>query len=153
MSIKFLSNRWVAIFFAIVFIGPLTWIALDRTPPFILLSGVSIPAEIKRGSDYRIEWTIRNIPGKKCQGTAYRFLRDSSGRMWTFLPSPASFGLIDDNMSMSETHVSGYQRKMPSDVALGEAKFYFQVQFFCNITQYIWPLIVEYPSVDTKIID
>lgn len=140
-------TNFIAALFAILIGGPFAWEMFDRTPPIHILKGITLPAEIERGSIFRIEWTI--IPGdeKNCPGMVYRYLRDSAGNLWTFEPTPASFGIMP--IGLGQVMIMGITHFAPPDATPGQATMYVRATYVCNFTQYLWPLNVYAPPVST----
>lgn len=137
---------------AILIAGPIGWMFLDRTPPYIISEGATVPRQIKRGHEYRIQWKFNNLP-KSCSGTVYRFLIDSSDppNIWVSIPSAATFGYLDE--SIEKGIIMGYPRILPPDVALGPAEIHISTTFLCNFTNLLWKLVVIAPVVHTTIVD
>lgn len=149
----FLRKNIYAALFAIFVIGPITWVAMDREPPFLLTEGHTIPAKIRHGELFQLQWKYYNLP-RRCPGIIYLYLRDSSGKIWVGEPMTAAFGLItEDSVEIKGTLISGHKRVMPDDIAPGPAKIYLTNDFYCNFTQYLWPLRVSFGPVDTVVLD
>lgn len=144
-------SNFLAAMIAMLIGGPLVWEFSDRTPPYSVVSGATVPPQIVRGGEYRVDWILSPNAGLHCPGTVYRYLRDSDGTLWMYTPSPASFGLMP--MQFGKTRVVGSTHKVPSDAALGKAEIYIRSTYICNFTQYIWPLTVLYDPVATEIVD
>lgn len=154
MSFKIIKTNVYAAIFAIFVVAPIVWLVMDREPPFKLAYGVTVPKEIKRGEIYQLQWVYYSLP-RRCPGTVYYYLIDSQKHIWVSEPRPASFGLVDeiDLRGISGIRISGHKRLMPSDASLGKAQIYITVDFACNITQYVWPLRLNYGPVSTTVIN
>src|ERR1017187_10151981 len=85
------SNRVLCnIIAGLVLLGiviPLTWMVSDRDPPSILISGVTIPAAVAVGQDYRLKWQYKPTY-KVCDGEVTWILVDSEKTRWTTPPAP-----------------------------------------------------------------
>lgn len=146
------GQHWIILFTVFIF-APLVWIASDRSPPYHLTGGFSVPEKIVRGETYHIDWNITNFP-KTCEGTTYRFIVDASGKIWTLPPVPSVFGHINVMVGQSKVAVVGYPRVMEKDTALGRVMFGGENVFYCNFIQrWIWPLVVIYTPVYSTVID
>lgn len=157
MAMHRIKGNFFAAIFAIFVIGPIAWLAMDRTPPYLINEGHTIPAQIKYNEPFTIEWKYRNLPGQ-CPGTVYAYMIDGNRKVWVFRPSQASFGLIDENVP-DDTLVSGMTRVLPETKddmhgrpALGVVEFHITTDFICNFTQWLWPLRVRAPIVYSEIV-
>lgn len=143
--------NFLAAMIAMLIGGPLAWEFFDRTPPYEVVSGLTVPPQIKRGGPYHLEWVLNPNAGLHCPGTVYRYIRDSKGTIWAEVPAMAAFGLMP--MQWKNVKVIGSPHIMPKDVATGRAEVYIRSTYYCNFTQYVWPLTVIYNPVPTEIID
>lgn len=147
----------LAAMFSAVVIAPLVFSALDRDPPFRLLSGETIPQAIERGSEYRIKWIKLDLP-KICPGTVYRVIYDGDGVVWTMAPVPSVFSQVRDSVFVSSA--IGYPNVMPSGAGLSgpgktQAKISTWTIFECNWFQHPWlfPLRFDWPDIQITILE
>lgn len=147
----------LAAMFSAIVVVPLTILALDREPPFRLLSGETIPQAIERGSEYRIKWIKLDLP-KICPGTVYRVIYDGDGVVWTMAPIPSVFSQVKDNVVVREA--IGHPNIMPSSAGLSRygghpAKIRTWTIFECNWFQHPWlfPLRFDWPDIPITILE
>ena len=143
----------LAAVFSLMVVGPVVWMSFDRELPYAINSGVTVPKEIIRGKPYRIEWKLTNGV-KDCPGAAYRFAKDSSGKIWTLRPVETGFSYIPlSNGVKEDVIVEGYPRSLDPDTALGPIEFFGTNVFHCNILQLVWPIQQVYPIVRSTVIE
>ena len=158
MAARWIGKNIYAAIFAIFIVGPIAWLVMDRTPPFEIYDGHTVPTEIRYSEPFTIEWKYKNLP-RQCPGTIYSYMIDSKGKVWVFRPSQASFGLIEEDIPDGSL-VSGNSRKLPESKddlhgrpASGRITFHFTMDFICNFTQWFWPLRVRAPVVHSVIVE
>ena len=150
--LKAIFDRKAAIVFSFMVIGPLVWTAMDRELPYTITGGVTVPKEIVRGKPYRIDWSMSNGV-KDCPGTAYRFARDSTGKVWTIRPVETGFSYIPLTAGIPEDiTVAGYPRILDSGTALGPIEFFGTNVFHCNLLQWVWPIEQVYPVIKSVVV-
>lgn len=145
-----LSN-FIAAMIAMLIGGPIAWEFFDRTPPYEVVSGVTVPPQIRHGQTYHLQWVLNPNPGLHCPGTVYRYIRDAKGTIWVNPPASAAFGLMP--MQWKNVTVVGSEHTVPLDAATGRAEIYIRTAYYCNFTQYVWPLTVIFQPVITEITD
>lgn len=147
----FTRRNIYAALFAFLVVGPLVWMLMDRTQPYVLTEGVTVPKEIRRGEPYRLEWRI-TAAERQCNGEVYRFLLDANKKIWAIQSGANTFGEIA-GMLPGEHQIAGMERVLPKETALGPAEIHIISEFRCNFMQHLWPLVVRAPTVYTTVID
>lgn len=150
---RFIRTNILAALFAIIFVGPIAWLAMDREPPIAMLSGVTVPPELQRKEPFSIDWKMVNLP-KFCPGTVYFSMKDSKGNYWVEAPAPASFGMIKSSAGESSTvSISGHMHIVPPRATSGTVEIHIINDFVCNWTHYFWPIRLRVPVVYSTIVD
>lgn len=122
---------------ALFLIGPITYMALDRTPPLVPYIGEMVPNKASPGDTVRIDFTV-NV-NRQCRGTVHREIVDSS-RVVHILESIPS--VIRD----TEFHVSR-RLQIPYNLSWGPARYRVIVHYVCNPLQNWWPIEVRSPDI------
>lgn len=151
----------VAAFFSVFIVVPITFMLLDREPPYIREYGEILPftrwqeecgpqldnepSGIVPGSCVGIKWTIRvikNCPPSSARSIS-RSITDSEGVRWPLVAVPGHFGTTPAPLP----GITRYFR-IPSGASRGPAVYQGIAAFACNPLQhYLWPIIVDKPDV------
>jgi len=138
-----------AIFIAVCVVGPISFIAFDRAPPFELAGGHTIPPELMAGKPYQFGWNIIPKRARDCDGTVYWRIIDSQGTIWATPPAPSLFATF---IGSEPRRVVGRERIMPSGIPPGPVTLKSSMEFICNWTQKHWPIRVDFPDVKSIIV-
>lgn len=140
------ATNVTAAFFAILFVAPVAWMALDRDPPYIRESGAIEPSEPIQGGDVSVNWKVK--VKKSCppstENNLTRMIVDAKGKRHFYDPIPSVYG---------QRTPSRIKRTLPlpDDIAVGPAKYSSEACFACNPFQYIWPVCIGKPDLTFEI--
>jgi len=146
--VEFLARNVIAAIAALLIVSGVSYLIFQRQPPHNIISGVTVPREIPRGTEYHIQWELNTLP-PQCPGTIYFFLTDSSMRTWVESPRQASFGLLPGGTK----YVEGSPHIMPKGISLGEVSINIVVRYVCDWSQLLFPVELKYPTIKTKAIE
>lgn len=138
-----------AIAVSVGIIAPNVYLLADRTPPFDLRDGSTVPSTLTPGGTYQFTWTI--VPRRRehsCTGTVVWRIIDSEGVVWAQPATESLFALIKHN---TPQRIVGRERVLPSGVANGPLRLESVISFTCNWTQHLWPIRVTFPAVITSV--
>jgi hypothetical protein len=138
---------------AIAIVGPLTWMAFDRTPPLILHDGVITPNPVHTGQkDVSVTWRA-TYAGRDCPGLTQRELVDSRRSLWPQLIRERKGVLKTDVDDRFRGTVTTPPLAIP-DMAPGKACYRVTQFYYCNILQRIfdWPIVQVSPCIDFEVI-
>jgi hypothetical protein len=147
----------VALLALLGIIIPTTWLAFDRDPPVVLLSGEAIPSTVLKGGAYKLKWVPKHT-GRACPGMVNWVFVDSEGTTWTQAKAESE---LDYRILVSaEKAVVGREHIMPTGASAekgGVGTLHTSADFRCNFTQWDWwffdiPIHVDYPDVKIKVI-
>lgn len=151
---SFLSNLPYAVI-AVALAGPVTWMMLDREPPYIRESGKITPASydkcglpekspsgIVAGGCAAIDWKIRAIRNCKpaSQFNVSRTIVDQQGEHT--LPKVTSIYSLEEYPKEITRYFP-----LPTTLAVGPASYRSVALYACNPLQYFFPIAVERPDV------
>lgn len=144
------SQMIIATFFSVAVVVPLVWMVMDRSPPYIRLSGEMIPPNPAQGEFVSVRWRIKVI--KPCPPNVPRNVTrriiDSTGVVIDYEPIEGVFGAEGETIRDSITR----SFQIPPSAALGPAKYQSSASFACNPFQTLWPVFVSEPNnVDFEI--
>ena len=128
--------------------GPLVCQLLDRSMPYALSDGYSVPQVITPGQPYILRQKLINYP-RTCAGVIYRQLVDSEGKIFVEPPLPDAYGFIDE--AVREGPVIGWPRILSPQAALGPALITVTVDFKCNWVQNFVPLRTKFVPIKVMI--
>jgi hypothetical protein len=130
-------------------LGPLSWIAFDRTQPVTRYIGTVVPTEsgvIHPGDTVTIDWTIFAV--KTCEGTVRRQIIDGQGVLWDFNVVPA----VAEASGQQPYHLirpivipRAFGFPPGADQATGH--YHSFLTWHCNFIQRLWPLHAETADV------
>lgn len=133
---------------ALFILGPLAWLAFDRTPPLLLYDGAIEPNIVHRGQEgITVTWRA-TFSGRDCPGQSQRELVDSHRSIWPQL-ARARKGIFkpDAPDSMIGTVVTP-PLSIPEMVP-GPATYKVTQFYYCNWLQRIlhWPIVQSSPYI------
>ena len=150
----FLSNLPYAVI-AIALAGPLTWMMLDREPPYISESGRitaappdrcglpdKTPVGLMAGGCAAIDWKIKAIRNCKpaSQFNVTRVIVDQQGQH--VLPKATSIYSLEEYPKELTRYFP-----LPTTLAVGPASYRSTALYACNPLQYFFPIVVDRPDV------
>lgn len=154
----------IAAFFSVFVVVPVTFMLLDREPPYVREQGEIVPfgrwqAEcgsaidpeptgITPGACVGVRWSIRvirNCPPANAR-SINRSLTDSEGVRWPLATVPGHYGTTPAPLPA----ITRYFR-IPSGAARGPAVYQSSAAFACNPLQHWWPIIIDKPDVQLDI--
>lgn len=128
----------LAAIFACFIVGPLVWMALDRTAPYEVINGTVVPTVVTPRSKVSLNWHIHVVrPG--CTGFYQRYVVDSTNRVWPYKEMPSYYL----NLPIGEHDAMGPEPYvLPSGLSQGSAYTYSTMRFYCNFLQrwFDWPI-------------
>jgi hypothetical protein len=136
-----LKQHVISAAIAVGFVAPVTWMLMDRTPPFELLLGRVIPSEVAPGSEMTIEWTVKT--NRVCPGYVERrvILADKSVITYDWTPA-----IRREDISNERLIRSFVLSRRASDVP-GSAHYRSRTCYTCNPLQHWWPICSDTPEL------
>lgn len=130
--------------------APLTYWTVDRTPPYELTNGYTVPSDIRPGHEFRIAWTLRKLT-EPVDGYAQVRIIDSQKGVKYMAAEHSTIGR--EGKVGAVYQVEGRPRIMPDSVACGPATIQVHATYFGNpVRRYVWPVRVDRPPVSTNIV-
>jgi len=126
------------------FVAPAMWMMLDRTPPYIRVSGSITPTEASPGETVSAHWTIRPI--RICvphgyKNTVTRSIVDSKGIVHHYDPTPITESVQQNSPSIETTF------QLPASLPPGPARYHSEACYACNPIQEFMPVCVTEPDI------
>lgn len=128
-------------------VGPVTYMAVDREPPFVRVWGEIIPGEVESEQEFEVHWVLRVNEHRNCKPfgrfSVERAIIDSAGAITPFRPVSS---IADPLNTMTEIR---RKVRLPMGLTKGPARYHVSAKFTCNILQEImrWPVAVEHPDI------
>ena len=132
---------------AVVTVGimaPILWMAMDRSPPFEIVTGHIEPMDVPLGGSLDIVWHVR--PLRLCslhRATVTRSVIDSIGIAHRYAPVNAQFS-GETKLERSIT--------LPPTMAEGPARYSSLACYPCNPLQELWPVCVQTPELKFNVV-
>lgn len=142
--------------FVVIVVAPVTWLLLDRTPPFVRLHGDLLPPVVVRGDSVRVRYVVtKRVPGRVCPGTVSQEIVDSAGT--TFGKRERSVGPAawEPHPTNPKLEIfTGWPVSIPAETAPGPAVFRTVTFRHCNFLQRWLRLSVVQigPDIDFEIV-
>ena len=130
---------WVANITIVLGVGAVAWFALDRDPPFAVLS--VDPASAKAGEWVTIRSQVRREVDRNCSADFSRFVFDSGGSRYDLGTSSATAEMIRV-MERKSPGVLAITIRLPDGMQAGSADLTTALQYRCNKVHYLWPIEV-----------
>jgi hypothetical protein len=138
------TRRWACNIAAagIIFaISTVFWMAIDRDPPFVRISGKIIPENPRAGQWVESYWQVKG--SRWCPGSLRRQVIDSHDVVWSLDPGPIAFGI--------EIPVGSpdFRRRfqLPPKAEPGRAVYRVTTAYVCNPLHRWWPVVTTGPDV------
>lgn len=153
VAAKLPFQRWrchaAAAITAIVFVGPIVFIATDRTLPVTISTPTVNPPQVRPGQTAYIEFLATyNYPiFGNCTGSVVRTMVDSGGRVFTFDAVPSI--IIDNEQSVPFSRPF----TVPLGMSRGKAKLRGRSTIVCNFFQSWFPLHYQQDDATFEVID
>jgi hypothetical protein len=123
------------------------WVS-DRQPARVLLNGDVIPNPIEQGGEMMIGFDAFQLK-TRCRSISQRTVIDSSGIKTEYEIRPAVF----DDLTIGFHHLmSRAPYVLPIAVAVGEARTYADILFYCNPLHELWPIRYRIPELKFMIV-
>lgn len=136
------SQSMVAGFVSIFIVAPVTWMLLDRTPPYVRTSGMIEPNEAMPGSTITVRWTLREI--RYCpldhRRVTTRRVTDRNGIEHRYAPTSIDYD-VDKPMEIVRSV------QLPANIVPGPATYHSETCYACNPFQEMWPVCVTTPDI------
>jgi hypothetical protein len=117
-------------------VAPITWLALDREPAYVVNSLKVLPPTLPGGREAKLEWNF-TVKRSGCDGSFYRVISDSVGvlRIYDRFDDTFTHLPIGSHQSLN-THTFF----LPADMAPGLGKLTVYISSECTIFQHLWPV-------------
>ncbi len=135
---------------SIAIVGPLTWMIMDREPPYTRLAGEMIPAHPRQGDFVSVRWTIdvhKLCPPSEPRNVTRRVV-DSVGTFTDYAPVEGVFGASGRGVQQ-QSITRAFQ--LPSSIEPGPARYHSTACFACNPVQKLFPVCVSTPEIQFTI--
>lgn len=144
-----------AAFFAVAFVMPVMWMALDRDPPYVRLSGEIVPANPAPGDFISVEWNIK--VNKVCRPNVPRNITrqiiTTTGHIIDYEPIEGVFGSDIDSTTNIPRRELVRTFQLPPAITSGPAIYRSRACFACNPLQTFWPVCIDTPDLQFEIKD
>jgi len=143
---QWLSHAFAA-FVALVIAAPLTFFALDRDAPIVVINSSAVSAEVAPGDELRVLYTISRR--RICSTVAYPVIHDGKNIRHVFQPET----LLDPGDIGREAFT--VRRRVPNGAAEGEARYRVTLAWQCpyNLFHKLWPIVGVLPEVPFMIVE
>lgn len=144
MLVRFFSVLTAAS--AIFVAADLGWMASDRSPPFTILSEKLDSVTVRPGGE--LDRTITYIQRKRCFVHSDRMIVDAASVR--HMLDPVEFQAGIGAVGVPQTYV--LKIPIPSDIAIGPARFESTTVYKCNPLHAIWPIYSPYRPLFFEVI-
>lgn len=136
----------IAAFIAVLIVGPVLWMALDREPPYIIANGHMTPDHPYPGQQITIEWDLKSVRAcpASSSATVHRTIVDSKGVKHDYATVHAIFHTDRTNMDVP-TIIRTLD--LPGNISPGLARYYSEACYPCNPIQEFWPVCIQTPDI------
>lgn len=136
-----LARRYIWIAHALLWAGFLSfgWLALDRDPPFAVISVA--PAEARAGEYVTITARVWRDTTRRCSANISRYLYTENGARYDMGSSFATVQFIEDLESRSPG-ILKVLVLLPTTISPGAAELISAIEYRCNSVHRIWPIEV-----------
>lgn len=139
---------------AILIVGPIAWMAFDRTPPLILHDGVITPRVVRKNQEgVTLVWRA-HFSGRDCPGLSQReFVSERTRDIWPQLAVQRAGVFMPDIGNNFEGTVAVPPLSIP-DMPVGRARYQVTQYYFCNWLQETlhWPIVQKSPYVIFEVV-
>lgn len=129
---------------AIVLAAPITWMLMDREPPYTRVAGHVTPALSHPGDWISIVWEID--VHRRCTPIAERNITrriiESTGRYYNYEPVGSDY-----NGSSPRAKIVIRPFKLPRSIEPGETRYHSLACYHCNPLQRLLPVCVSTPDI------
>lgn len=128
-------------------IAPVTYMALDNTPPYEYALGDSyvLPSKTPTGTQLLVHWHFAKV-NRFCPGFTTRIIVDQkSGAKIEYESTPVSRDV--ENNHLDRTFF------LPPMMNPGPKIYRVKLEFYCNPLQRIWPLRLQTPDLPFEVTD
>ena len=130
---------WIANMTLVCAALAVAWFAMDRTPPFSMLS--VIPTSARAGDWITIRGTVRRDIDRQCSADFSRFLFDSGFTRYDLGSSTATAEMIS-GMENRAPGIVAITLKLPENISVGDAVLVSSLEYRCNKIHRLWPIEV-----------
>lgn len=139
---------------AVLIVGPLAWMAADRTPPLILHDGVITPYQVRKNqTGVTLVWKA-HFSGRDCPGLSQReFVSEIRRDIFPQLAAQRAGIFKPSDHDPMEGTVTVPSLSIP-DMPNGPGGYQVTQFYFCNILQewLHWPIVQRSPYVRFEVI-
>lgn len=128
------------------------WMAMDREPPYVRLSGEVVPSNPAPGDFISIKWNIevKRICRPDVPRNITRQIITATGHIIDYEPVDGVFGTEAGREKHPTTElIRTFQ--LPPAITPGPATYYSKACFACNPIQTFWPVCVDTPKLAFEI--
>jgi len=138
----------VALFISVLFVVPVMWMLMDRSPPYTFEHVNIIPHNTIQGGDIYITFRVK-INRPACGGGVfYREFKEASGKLHLYDP------IAQDKMLEIVDNKFTRINKLPDDISPGLTFYRSAACYTCNpIHSWLkWPVCIYTPSVEFNVL-
>ena len=129
--------------FTVLIVIPITWMLVDRTPPYEYDQANSyiLPDIIRPGSQVTVRWAFSRI-NRLCPGTTERTIVDvRTGALVSYDPAPHALTIRPGDKFLERSFY------IPLSMEPGRKAYRARATFVCNPLQHLWPIVVQRPDL------
>jgi hypothetical protein len=147
-SFWLLHMPWIV---ALFIIGPFLYLAMDRSNPWIRISGTLEPSIVEAGTETTATFRVTRFT-RYCEGTVQREIIDSQKNIFPKL-SRQTVGIWEPTEIPDVGTIATPPVIIPDLAAPGPAIYRVQTFFYCNWLQKVfqWPIIQVGPDIEFMI--
>jgi hypothetical protein len=143
-----MKHSIIAAFVSVIFVAPVLWMLMDRTPPYTFEHVEVSPDNVVQGGEIEITFIIKQNRPPCDPGLIYREYKGATGQIHVFDPIQRSRSptVVDNKF----TRVG----RIPAQIAPGPAVYRGSACYTCNPLQswLRWPVCVRTPDVEFNVI-
>jgi hypothetical protein len=133
---SFLWANIVAGAISLFVVAPITWLALDREPAYVVNSLKVLPPILPGGREAKLEWDF-TVKRSGCEGQFYRVISDSVGVLRIYDRFEDTFVHLPVGPHQS---LNTHPFFLPADMAPGPGKLTVYISSECTFFQHLWPV-------------
>lgn len=138
----------VATFISVLFVVPVLWMLMDRSPPYVYEKVEIEPQDVIQGGDIYITFTVKETRPACGAAMVYREFKEASGKLHIYDPIKRieTPHLIDKKFSRIS--------KIPDNLTPGIVTYRATACYTCNpIHSWLrWPVCVSTPDIEFNVL-
>lgn len=139
LNLIFAATSWLANFIIIFALLAVVFFALDREPPYALISVE--PAAARPGDVVKLRMTVRSDVSRQCSADLSRFVFDAMNARYFIDHAQLSSSLIA-GMESRTPGIREIAITVPTSATPGPARMVSALEYQCNRAHSIWPIEV-----------